>query len=537
MHPTLNYRHSRRSACDKCRGQKLRCERGHINGMSCERCLKAQQPCITSISHPAPVFLPTSHDKSIVQKDRESQIFGHSPDLISMLPNSSGPKGTSLVLPSSTNSGMPNMLQSNSWNDQILLSHVSREDAFPSPADLALSIPLDQRGFPIPFESWGHQQSCWSNENYNLPPPETALPELTHHCSDESLYSPILGNDISINTGNKSVPTSQQPIYLGTAPFLGAEDVPESFWGNLENLPNPAELLPSVPTQEMPTSFQNTRKEILKLKIELLDDLDMLETDAVALASESLLNDLFNPSVAALDLPTYRMLNHSYRFFEMIQPLHRVPKTSRLTPAKSPTQSHSRGLANSTLLFQDVSDTNLDECATTISSNDSGYQTATTSSPDRTMITPSPICDIAVWLSVLEAHCYLVRIYRAIFTRLYQLFLIIAPADAEMYLLLPKLQLGQFHTDGNLAVQVQVLVDLCSSMMGQIDEVLELPPSSDQTHEEGEIRLPAAVGEGNWSTAIRDLVLAQEQDPCEMSLVDLMKCLRQLARDPAFHLL
>jgi hypothetical protein len=338
-----------------------------------------------------------------------------------------------------------------------------------------------------------------------------------------------------MDAGNESVPTTQQLICPGTAPFLGAEDVPESFWGNLENLPIPAELLPRVPTQEMPTSFQNMRKEILKLKIELLEDLDMLETDAVALASESLLNDLFNPSVARLDLPTYRMLNHSYRFFEIIQSLHRVSKTSNLTPAKSPTQSHPQGPANSSLLFQDVSDTNLDECTTTISSHDSSYQTAMTSSPDRTMITPSPICDIAVWLSVLEAHCYLVRLYRAIFTRLYQLFLIIAPVDAEMYLLLPKLQLGQFHTDGNLAVQVQVLVDLCSNMMGQIDEVLGLPSSYDQTHEEREIRLPAADGEGNWSTAIRDIVLAQEQDPRELSLVDLMKCLRQLARDPAFH--
>jgi hypothetical protein len=338
-----------------------------------------------------------------------------------------------------------------------------------------------------------------------------------------------------MDAGNESVPTSQQPTYPGTAPFFGAENFPESFWGNLENLPNPAEILPRVPTQEKPTSLQNTRKELLKLKIELLEDLEMLETDSVAQASESLLNDLFNPSVARLNLPIYRMLNHSSRFFEMIQSLHRAPETSNLTPVKSPTQSQSRGLEDSTLLFPDVSDTNLDECATTISSHDSGYRTAMTSSPDRTMITTSPKCDITVWLSVLEAHCYLIRIYRAIFTRLYQLFLIIPPVDAAMYLLLPKLQLAQFHVDGNLAVQVQVLVDLSSSMMGQIDGVLGLPSGYDQAQEATEIRLPAAVGEGNWSTAIRDLVLAQEQDLCDMSLVDLMKCLRQLARDPVFH--
>ena len=155
MHPTLNYRHSRRSACDKCRGQKLRCERGHMNGMSCERCLKAQQPCITSMSHPAPVFLPSSHDQSIVQRDREGQMFGHSPDLISMLPKSSSAQGASLVLPSSTNSGMPNTLQSNCWDDQILLSYVTGETTFPSPGDLDFSMPLDPRGFPIPFRILG----------------------------------------------------------------------------------------------------------------------------------------------------------------------------------------------------------------------------------------------------------------------------------------------------------------------------------------------------------------------------------------------
>ena len=367
------------------------------------------------------------------------------------------------------------------------------------------------------------------------PPPETALPELTHYCSDESLYSPVLGTDISIDAGNERVPTSQQPIYPGTAPFFEAENVPESFWGNLENLSNPTELLPRVPTKEKPTSLQNMRNELLKLKIELLADLEMLETDSVALASESLLNDLYNPSVAQLNLLIYRMLNHSSQFFEMIQSLHRVPETSNLTPAKSPTQTQSRGLEDSTLLFQDVSETNLDECATTISSHDSGYQTAMTSSPDRTMVTTGPKCDITVWLSALEAHCYLTRIYRAIFTRLYQLFLIIPPVDAAMYLLLPKLEFGQFHVDGNLAVQVQVLVDLSSSMMGQIDEVLGLPSGCAQTQEAREVRPPTTVGEGSWSTAIGDLVLAQEQDPCEMSLVDLMKCLRQLARDPVFH--
>lgn len=60
MHPVSNYRQSRRSACDRCRGFKLRCERDQVNGRSCERCLKAQVVCTTSIGHLATSF-PSSN--------------------------------------------------------------------------------------------------------------------------------------------------------------------------------------------------------------------------------------------------------------------------------------------------------------------------------------------------------------------------------------------------------------------------------------------------------------------------------------------
>ena len=43
--------HTRRTACDRCRGQKLRCERGSLEGISssCERCAKARAQCVTSL--------------------------------------------------------------------------------------------------------------------------------------------------------------------------------------------------------------------------------------------------------------------------------------------------------------------------------------------------------------------------------------------------------------------------------------------------------------------------------------------------------
>jgi hypothetical protein len=62
IQPTINYRQSRRSACDRCRGFKLRCERDQVNGRSCERCLKAQVACTTSVGQPVQSFLPPKKD-------------------------------------------------------------------------------------------------------------------------------------------------------------------------------------------------------------------------------------------------------------------------------------------------------------------------------------------------------------------------------------------------------------------------------------------------------------------------------------------
>lgn len=90
MYPASNYRQSRRSACDRCRGFKLRCERDQVSGRSCERCLKAQVVCTTSISHPTQNFnpsktntptLPSEYDGSYFSFDRLSIPALHRPYL------------------------------------------------------------------------------------------------------------------------------------------------------------------------------------------------------------------------------------------------------------------------------------------------------------------------------------------------------------------------------------------------------------------------------------------------------------------------
>lgn len=41
-------RPTQRSACDRCHSQKLRCIRGTLPNNSCQRCIKAREPCHSS---------------------------------------------------------------------------------------------------------------------------------------------------------------------------------------------------------------------------------------------------------------------------------------------------------------------------------------------------------------------------------------------------------------------------------------------------------------------------------------------------------
>lgn len=81
MHPALNYRQSRRSACDRCRGFKLRCERDRVSGRSCERCLKAQVVCTTSLGHSTSDstsgFSSSKASAPTLPSEYEESFYGH----------------------------------------------------------------------------------------------------------------------------------------------------------------------------------------------------------------------------------------------------------------------------------------------------------------------------------------------------------------------------------------------------------------------------------------------------------------------------
>jgi hypothetical protein len=336
------------------------------------------------------------------------------------------------------------------------------------------------------------------------------------------------------NVAIKTPHQRQCPDYTGLESSVGSRNVSHFDWANYQDLAISEGPIPSPIQKENPPSQQDVRKRLLRLKDGLLEDLDLLGNGSNVIAPSLFAHDHFSASIETLNLPISRLLEHSSSLLDIVQSLcgttGATDEDPNLTPSTKPPQFQNPSSEDPFIHHSDAGDSGLDESVTTMSSLDSGYQT-TIASPDRMTTTTSPKYDITMWLSVLEAHCYLSRIYRAVFTRLYQLLLIIPPADAATFLLLPKFQYGEHRFDTKFTGQVKVLVEIASKMMWRIDRALGLRSSSNRPEVDGEPSSLETFRENDWSVSLRDFVLAQEQDPCEMSLMEIMKCLRQLVGD------
>lgn len=168
MHSTHNYRHSRRSACDRCRGQKLRCERISMNGMSCERCLKAQEICITSVNHPSTAVLSSDHDQDIASSQHEVSGFVGNRDSMSLLHKSYASKVKKSMHPPSTALGRSHSKMHSYWEESNSLPDVPRDPFFSSSSDWDFNRSLDPGQLPASLQLWGEWNSGWHPGSHNL---------------------------------------------------------------------------------------------------------------------------------------------------------------------------------------------------------------------------------------------------------------------------------------------------------------------------------------------------------------------------------
>ncbi|KAJ6104789.1 hypothetical protein N7523_011109 [Penicillium sp. IBT 18751x] len=286
-------------------------------------------------------------------------------------------------------------------------------------------------------------------------------------------------------------------------------------------------------TEWSPVSPFSVRKRLLKLTLELIDDLELLESGPFIIGTSSILRGDVSPTVGTLDLPIFRMLSHSTQFVDILETSSGAAEdifssSSHLNSSreafginrdtKSPSTDHMGG--------------SVEDGERTTSSYDSAYLTSMEPSPEQAKSLESQGWDISTALSMLATYCHLIRMYRAVFTQLYQLFLIIPPADAAAYLLLPNLKFGQFHMEGNLTVQARVLIELGSSMLLKIERGLGMSQGNTQERD-GELSTMAYILDDSPLVYIRDHITAQEKLTHAIPLKETMNCLRQLLKDPA----
>lgn len=337
---------------------------------------------------------------------------------------------------------------------------------------------------------------------------------------------------------NESNAETDNPFNMGTPGFneLTSKPIMDGIWDapwESIQVPTMEDEPPMAHTTEWtPTSPVALRKRLLKLNFDLIDDLVLLESGSIIMGSSSLLKGDPSATLGKLDLPIFRMLSHSTQFKDILESgINDMADPYSLMSSLDSSQKEPSIQHDTKSPSEDVMGSTVEDGETTTSSYDSGYMTTIESSPDAARAPEPRRCDIATSLSMLATYCDLVRVYRAVFTQLYQLFLIIPPADAAAYLLLPDLQLGQFHVNGNLTVQVQVLIELGSSMLVQIERILGM--SQDPAREpDGAISPMAYILDDSPLAPIRDHIVAQEKVMCAIPLKETMNCLRQLLKDP-----
>lgn len=167
MHSALNYRQSRRSACDRCRGFKLRCERDQVNGRSCERCLKAQVVCTTSVGQPASHYLPSKGDSGTLSRDCDRVLTSERMPM-PVLHRSSASKVRKPLASSGVSRRQDNQ-DSSCWRSPDSVIPLSTGNV-PSVENIGLQM-SSLPGSALPVEQWRDPFTSWGLGSYEFVSP------------------------------------------------------------------------------------------------------------------------------------------------------------------------------------------------------------------------------------------------------------------------------------------------------------------------------------------------------------------------------
>lgn len=126
---------------------------------------------------------------------------------------------------------------------------------------------------------------------------------------------------------------------------------------------------------------------------------------------------------------------------------------------------------------------------------------------------------------MLATYCHLIRLYHAIFTQLYQMFLIVPPPEDAKFL-----SLSTSGMDGTLTVQVHMLIELSFNMLAKLEYELESDYGSESDNLSSS---PVSIQDNASLVAIREQIVAHEGILSGIPLRETMNCLSQLVKASA----
>ncbi|KAF7169925.1 hypothetical protein CNMCM5623_002476 [Aspergillus felis] len=462
----------RRSACDRCRRQKLRCVRSLNHGQythpthteplePCERCLRAGADCTSTLPPP----------RKLSRAERLSAIHSNAPaDKAQLQPLF--PKRTTLEVPGPVESSLPTTRHEGRASEAG-----TTRGPFPMALDdHILRASMHRHSGERPAKKRSREIENPTTESPSPENPDTPVfsttktPKRIHHSSLTANHhldfgvqihpdrNPLSCNDRLVTDeffapgqGNAAAPESYR---------LPAEDT-QAFFANMESQP-------VDPTREC-------LQRLSELSSRLFHDFDKATSVMLSelLSFSSCRNTNNNDPGARIPQNIIgRALESSQTFLDILQ---------GLKPRLSPTSS-----ADSECSYSDY----WDDAEFVAIAEEPTYnptpmilnpeeltevEKATSSRPPANPSAPlSTTIDMPTTLTILTCYTWLLQAYDTIFTQIYSALSIRAgiTSPSSIPSVLPGLQFGGFDLDEHRGLQIEMLIQLSSRMLDRIEQKL-----------------------------------------------------------------
>lgn len=428
---------SRQLACDRCRGQKLRCERNNAAGRNdgpCRRCAKARARC-------------TSRPPRRLGRPRQQS---HPPSSASSKPN---------ALP--LDSGLQTIQTPKCFQDGLGSQEILRTEH-------------------VGFETFLTSNNVWGS-SFDWPVDGSDGPPTSQECDalGDGQYESQLG-DIMV------------AAYTSTSPISGLGSEKNSN----KTSPNPSPS--SSPQEEHMSKVLTLTKEIYYILVEIkvngiawgssTSDVDYHGPANPKRVSSQGTQFQKDPTSRNDQYHIGRMLNRSQEFLQIIKYVigTSADKSSLSSDASSESpcsdlyesgwaDSSNASQVNSTTPTYGARKSQKHSFDTASSTSYASSVSELAARPDASPISVNlPKADFPTVLAIFTCYVALLRLYRVVFAHIHSLLLDISLPLNERPPLLPGLQVAGFRLDNNYNLQINILQQISGNMLTQMEKATRI---------------------------------------------------------------